>query len=119
GHRRAARPRSCRRRLFTTSHQHSRRAASKSWPCDPGGAEPARRPRNWLHWHDQVEGQLLLARYGDWLQVQTAEGQAGWVLGEYLTIGPGVMQRVEAVTSVPDPNPALIGRTSERNVNLR
>ena len=61
----------------------------------------------------------LLARYGDWFQVQTPEGQAGWVLGQYLTIGPGVVERVEAVTSVPDANPALIGRASERNVNLR
>jgi cell wall-associated NlpC family hydrolase len=41
------------------------------------------------------------------------------VLGRYLAIGPGVIGRVEAVTSIPDPNPALIGRTSERNVNLR
>jgi len=61
----------------------------------------------------------LLARYGDWFQVQTPEGQAGWVLGQYLAIGPGVIQRVESVTSIPDPNPALIARTSERNVNLR
>ena len=61
----------------------------------------------------------LLARYGDWFQVQTPEGQAGWVLGQYLTTGPGVIERVEAVTSIPDANPALIGRTSERNVNLR
>ena len=67
-----------------------------------------------------VSAQLdLLARYGDWFQVQTAEGQAGWVLGQYLTIGPGVIERVEAVTSIPDANPALIGRTSEPNVNLR
>ncbi len=61
----------------------------------------------------------LLARYGDWFQVQTAEGQAGWVLGQHLTIGPGVIERVEAVTSIPEVNPALVGRTSERNVNLR
>ncbi len=61
----------------------------------------------------------LVARYGDWLEVQTADGQAGWVLGQYLAIGPGVIQRVESVTSIPDANPALIGRTSERNVNLR
>ncbi|MEO7911580.1 MAG: SH3 domain-containing protein [Roseiflexaceae bacterium] len=61
----------------------------------------------------------LLARYGDWFQVQTPEGQAGWVLGQYLAIGPGVVDRVELVTSIPDANPALIGRTSERNVNLR
>jgi len=61
----------------------------------------------------------LLARYDDWFQVQTPEGQAGWVLGQYLAIGPGVVDRVEVVTSITDANPALIGRTSERNVNLR
>ena len=61
----------------------------------------------------------LLARYNDWFQVQTAEGQVGWVLSQYLTIGPGVVDRVDAVTSVPNPNPALLGRTTERNVNLR
>ncbi|MEO7910130.1 MAG: SH3 domain-containing protein [Roseiflexaceae bacterium] len=61
----------------------------------------------------------LLARYGDWFQVQTPAGQAGWVLGQYLAISPGVVDRVEVVTSIPEANPALIGRTSERNVNLR
>jgi len=61
----------------------------------------------------------LLARYGDWFQVQTPEGQAGWVLGQYLAIGLGVIDRIEVVTSIPDANPALIGRTSERNVNMR
>jgi cell wall-associated NlpC family hydrolase len=61
----------------------------------------------------------LLARYGDWLQVQTAEGQAGWVFGQHLAIGPGVIERVEVVTSVPDANPALTGQTRERNSNLR
>ena len=61
----------------------------------------------------------LLARYNDWLQVQLPEGQVGWVLSQYLTLAPGVMGRVEAVTDVPEANPALLGRTSERNVNLR
>ena len=61
----------------------------------------------------------LLARYNEWFQVQTAEGQAGWVLGQYLTIGPGVVDRVEVVTSIPDLNPALVGRVSESNVTLR
>jgi cell wall-associated NlpC family hydrolase len=65
---------------------------------------------------DQLD---LLARYGDWLQVQTPEGQAGWVLGQYLTIGSGVLDRVEIVTSIPDANPALVGQTRERNTNLR
>jgi cell wall-associated NlpC family hydrolase len=61
----------------------------------------------------------LLARYNDWFQVQTAEGQVGWVLSQYLTIAQGVTDRVEIIASVPSPNPALRGRTSERNVNLR
>jgi cell wall-associated NlpC family hydrolase len=61
----------------------------------------------------------LLARYDGWFQVQTPEGQAGWVLGQYLAIGPGVIDRVEVVTSIPEAHPALIGHTSERNVNLR
>src|SRR5262249_29486308 len=68
----------------------------------------------------QASAQLdLLARYGDWFQVQSADGQAGWVLGQYLQIAPGVAERVDVVTSIPDANPALIGRTSERNSNLR
>jgi cell wall-associated NlpC family hydrolase len=61
----------------------------------------------------------LLARYNEWFQVQTPEGRVGWVLGQYLTIGPGVIERVEAVTQVPDASPALVGQVSERNVNLR
>jgi cell wall-associated NlpC family hydrolase len=61
----------------------------------------------------------LLARYSDWFQVQTPEGRVGWVLSQYLAIGPGVVERVEAVASIPDANPALIGVIQERNVNLR
>ncbi len=61
----------------------------------------------------------LLARYNDWFQVQTEDGKAGWVLAQYLSIGPGVVDRVETVTTVPDLNPALVGLVSEANVNLR
>jgi cell wall-associated NlpC family hydrolase len=61
----------------------------------------------------------LLARYDDWLQVQAPDGQTGWVRSQYLTIQGGVVDRVESVTSIPDPSPALVGLTSERNVNLR
>jgi uncharacterized protein YgiM (DUF1202 family) len=61
----------------------------------------------------------LLARYNDWFQVQTPDGNAGWVLAQYLSIGPGVVDRVETVTMVPDLNPALVGLVSESNVNLR
>ena len=61
----------------------------------------------------------LLARYQDWFQVQTPAGQIGWVLSQHITLAQGVIERVDVVASVPDPNPALIGRTGERNVNLR
>ncbi len=61
----------------------------------------------------------LLARYNDWFQVQTSQGQAGWVKGEFLNIAPGVTERIQAVTEIPDPNPALIGMVSGSSVNLR
>ena len=61
----------------------------------------------------------LLARYNDWYQIQTAEGRVGWVLGQYLTIGSGVVERIEVVTQVPDANPALVGSVQESKVNLR
>lgn len=61
----------------------------------------------------------LLARYDEWFQVQTAEGQLGWVTGQYLAIGDGVVERVEAVAQIPDPNPALVGLVREAQVNLR
>ncbi len=61
----------------------------------------------------------LLVRYGDWLQVQTAQGTVGWVSGEYLDIADGVIERVEVVSSVPDPDPALLGAINAQSVNLR
>lgn len=41
------------------------------------------------------------------------------MLGQYLAIGPDVIDRVEVVTSIPDAHPALIGRIRDRNVNMR
>ena len=61
----------------------------------------------------------LLARYNDWFQVQTPEGQIGWVVSQYLSIGPNIVERVEAVTRIPDASPALVGVVRESNVNLR
>lgn len=61
----------------------------------------------------------LLARYDNWFQVQTSDGQVGWVSSEYLDIVPGVIDRVETVSSIPDPNPALVGLINTPNVNLR
>ena len=61
----------------------------------------------------------LLARYNDWFQVQTTEGQIGWVVSQYLAIGPNVVERVEVVPRIPDASPALVGVVREPNVNLR
>lgn len=61
----------------------------------------------------------LLARYGEWFQVQTAEGQTGWVIGEYLRIDGGIVERVDTVSRIPDPNPALVALVREAKVNLR
>lgn len=61
----------------------------------------------------------LLARYNDWYQVQTGQGQIGWVRSDFLNIAPGVTERIEVVTEIPDPNPALVGVIQEQGVNLR
>lgn len=61
----------------------------------------------------------LIARYNDWVQVQTADGQAGWVRTQYLALQPGVMERVAVVPGVPEANPALVGTIRDRNVNVR
>ncbi len=61
----------------------------------------------------------LLAQYGDWMQVQTPEGHIGWVSVAYLTIEPGIMERVERITEIPDPRPNLVGTTAASQVNVR
>ncbi len=60
----------------------------------------------------------LLSRYEDWFAVRLPTGQIGWVTSEFLTIGDGVVERIEQLTSAPDPNPALIAM-SDGSVNLR
>jgi cell wall-associated NlpC family hydrolase len=61
----------------------------------------------------------LLARYQEWFQVETSEGQMGWVTGEFLRIDGGIVERVEIVSQIPDPNPALLALVREPKVNLR
>ncbi len=61
----------------------------------------------------------LLARFGDWFQVQTPDGQIGWVTSRFLTIDPGITERVEVVTQIPDLTPALVALVREAQVNLR
>ncbi len=61
----------------------------------------------------------LLARYDDWFQVQTPQGRWAGCSASTSTVGPGVVERVEVVATVPEANPALIGLIQERTVNLR
>lgn len=60
----------------------------------------------------------LLSRYADWFEVRLPDGQIGWVTSEYLDIAPGVVERIEVLTSVPDPNPPLVAQVDVR-INLR
>ncbi|HEY1017282.1 MAG TPA: SH3 domain-containing protein [Herpetosiphonaceae bacterium] len=61
----------------------------------------------------------LLARAGEWFQVQTSDGASGWLIGEFLAIQPGVIERVPETADIPSANPTLVGSVSETGVNLR
>lgn len=60
----------------------------------------------------------LLARYQEWFEVRLPAGQIGWVTSEFLNLADGVVERVEVLSSAPDPNPALVAFT-DGSVNLR
>jgi cell wall-associated NlpC family hydrolase len=60
----------------------------------------------------------LLSRYESWFEVRLPAGQIGWVTSEFLTIGDGVVERIEQLTSAPDLNPALVA-TTDGSTNLR
>ena len=61
----------------------------------------------------------LLTRYEDWFQVQAPDGQVGWVTNQFLAIDPGITERVEVVSQIPDPNPPRMALVREAQVNLR
>jgi cell wall-associated NlpC family hydrolase len=60
----------------------------------------------------------LLSRYDNWFEVRLPNGRIGWVTGEFLSIAEGVIERLEVLTSAPDPHPALVV-TVDGTVNLR
>ncbi len=60
----------------------------------------------------------LVEQYNGWFLVETG-GMYGWVTAEFLNINPGVIERVPVATSIPDPNPPLVGAVLENSVNLR
>jgi cell wall-associated NlpC family hydrolase len=61
----------------------------------------------------------LIERYEDWFHVGIPGGEDGWVKGEFLSIDPGITDRLLAAETIPDPNPALVGIIAENAVNLR
>ena len=61
----------------------------------------------------------LLEIYQDWYHVGIPGSSDGWVKGQFLTIEPGIVERLLVADSIPDANPALIGRILEDKVNLR
>jgi cell wall-associated NlpC family hydrolase len=60
----------------------------------------------------------LLSRYDSWFEVRLPSGRIGWVTGDFLSIAEGVIERLEVLTSPPDPNPALV-TTVDGTINLR
>lgn len=60
----------------------------------------------------------LIQQYNGWFLVEYGT-QYGWVTDEFLNIVPGVIERVPEATTVPDPNPPLVGTVLENSVNLR
>ncbi len=60
----------------------------------------------------------LIERYEGWFLVEYGS-QYGWVTSEFMTLAPGVVERVPVAQSIPDPNPPLVGTVLENAVNLR
>lgn len=60
----------------------------------------------------------LVEQYQNWFLVEYGE-LYGWVTSEFMTIGPGIVERVPVSQTIPDPNPALVGQVLENAVNMR
>jgi len=60
----------------------------------------------------------LIERYEGWFLVEYGQ-LYGWVTSDFLNIVEGVVERVPVATSIPDPNPPLVGAVRENNVNVR
>lgn len=61
----------------------------------------------------------LIARSGDWVQVNAADGTNGWVHHAYLFMEPGVIERIPETTDIPPLTPVLLGTITEAGINLR
>ncbi|NJO07043.1 MAG: SH3 domain-containing protein [Chloroflexaceae bacterium] len=63
----------------------------------------------------QVE---LVEQYQDWLHI-SADGVDGWISSQFVSMQEGVIERVPATETVPDPNPAMVATINDNQVNLR
>ena len=61
----------------------------------------------------------LLERYQDWYHIGIPGGADGWVKGEFLNIDQAIHNRLLDADTIPDANPALIGRVNDNGVNMR
>jgi cell wall-associated NlpC family hydrolase len=61
----------------------------------------------------------LLERYEGWFHVGIPGGGDGWVKGEFLDIGQGIVERLLIAETIPEANPAIVGWITENSVNLR
>ena len=61
----------------------------------------------------------LLANYEGWFQIETAEGNVGWVSQDFLALQPGVAERITRAESIPSSNPDIVGFVTDEGVNLR
>lgn len=68
---------------------------------------------------DAGESVDLLSRSGSWFQVETPDGTQGWIDSTYLTLQPGVIERVPETTDVPPVDPERRGRVTDTGINLR
>jgi cell wall-associated NlpC family hydrolase len=61
----------------------------------------------------------LVAQYQGWYQVETPDGNVGWVSQDYLSMQAGVPERITVAETIPSSNPAMVGYAADEGVNLR
>lgn len=61
----------------------------------------------------------LIENYQGWYHVGVPGGAEGWVKADFLTIQPGVVERITIAETIPDVNPTLVGTIIENKVSFR
>jgi uncharacterized protein YgiM (DUF1202 family) len=65
---------------------------------------------------DPARGEVLVGRYGEWLYVETAEGQRGWVAAWYVEVQPPSFAVSESVPEAEPARPLVVYTTEPLNV---